>query len=50
LVGRWAFQGNFERTSQNIKERGASEVTTRLAASLDILIKLQSQRVPTAAA
>jgi predicted PurR-regulated permease PerM len=50
LVGRWAFQGNFERTSQNIKERGANEVTTRLAASLDILIKLQSQRLPTAAA
>jgi hypothetical protein len=50
MVGRWAFQGNFERTSQNIKQRGASEVTTRLAASLDVLIRLQSQRVPTAAA
>jgi len=50
VVGHWAFQGNCEKMTRNIKERGASDVTTQLAGALDILSKLQSQRIPIAAA
>jgi len=50
VVGHWAFQGNCEKMTRNIKERGASDVTTQLAGALDILSKLHSQRIPVAAA
>jgi len=50
VVGHWAFQGNGEKMTRNIKERGASDVTTQLAGALDILSKLHSQRIPVAAA
>lgn len=46
LVGRWAYSGDIERLTGNLRARGAGQIVTRLEEALDVLSRAQPMRSP----
>jgi len=46
LVGRWAYSGDIERLTGNLRARGAGQIVTKLEEALDVLARFQPLRGP----